>query len=116
MDRAFSRHHKQLDNIEADFTPRQWAIMLADEMRRHPSEVEFVRAAAKLKYREMPFKKPYFALAQQVHKAAPKDSQLNAKLRREFHGLNLLINKVNRDVRMKAKAAGLQVTGLIDQR
>jgi hypothetical protein len=38
---------KRLDKIELRLTPKQWAIRLADEMRRYPSQGEFMKAIAK---------------------------------------------------------------------
>ncbi len=56
-----STNSKRLDNIELKLTPKQWAIRLADEMRRYASE-EDLKAIAKGTYRQSPYIKPFYAL------------------------------------------------------
>ena len=46
---------KRLDKIELQLTPKQWAIRLADEMRRYPSQKDFLKAIGKGTYRQSPF-------------------------------------------------------------
>src|ERR1700729_112536 len=110
------RHFNRFDEInemESNLTPRQWAIMLADEMRRCPSELEFLRAMAELDYRQWPFKRPYFALMEKAKKSDPDES--SAKLRREFHALHSLINIANRETRTRSESCGVRVGGLRDR-
>ena len=39
--------NKRLDKIELHLTPKQWAIRLADEMRRYDSQQDFLKAVGK---------------------------------------------------------------------
>lgn len=97
--------HK-MDDTEVNLAPRQWAIMLADEMRRHPSELAFLQALSELEYWDWPTNKPYFVLIEQAKKSHPgvrqearrERQQRSAKLRKEFCALSQLICIANRDV------------------
>ena len=66
---------KRLDKIEIQLTPKQWAINLAVEMRRYASQEEFLKAIAKGTYRQSPFTKPFYALAQQAEERWPGQNQ-----------------------------------------
>jgi hypothetical protein len=111
-----STRQKRLDKIELHLTPKDWAIKLADEMRRHSSEAGFLKAIAKGIYRELPYVKPFYALAEQAEEChsgtKPGDiraqHQLNRKLRTEFHALKVLIGSVNERIKSKAEANGLR--------
>jgi hypothetical protein len=97
-------NNKRLDKLELELTPKQWALKLAYEMRRYPSQEDFMRGVAKGSYRQSPFARPFFALKEQARehssKRDPKERvseefKLNCKLRKEFHALKHLINSVN---------------------
>jgi hypothetical protein len=113
---AISRARKRLDSIEVDLTPKEWAMRLADEMRESPTQVHFLRAVAKEKYRDWPWVKPFFKLAEQAEvrypRSNPEDTrarnQLNRKLRTEFHTLKRLIANVNETILNKAETNGLK--------
>ena len=40
--------HKRLDGIETHLTPKEWAIRLADEMRKYPDALAHMKALVKL--------------------------------------------------------------------
>ncbi len=91
-------------------------MRLADEMRESPTQVHFLRAVAKEKYRDWPWVKPFFKLAEQAEvrypRSNPEDTrarnQLNRKLRTEFHTLKRLIANVNETILNKAETNGLK--------
>lgn len=107
---------KRLDAVEAALTPKEWAVRLADQMRSHPSEADFMQAIAKGTYEGSPFIRPFLALADQAEAKHPgkKPEDIRAKialnraLRTEYHGLKGLIITVNEAVKMKGEAAGLK--------
>jgi hypothetical protein len=115
---------KRLDNIELKLTPKQWAIRLADEMRRYPSQEDFLQAIGKGSYRQTPFLMPFYALAGQAKERWPESNrehilnevQLNRKLRMEFQALKTLINDVNKTIEIegqtKRQKAALQLSKL----
>jgi hypothetical protein len=115
---------KQLREIELQLTPRQWAIRLADDMRQHFSEEDFLKTIAKSTYREAPYLKPFYMLAQQAEERCPgrnpknvhAKAELNRKLREEFQALKTLINNVNKAIAEKARTnklkAALQASNL----
>ncbi len=111
-----STKQKRLDKIEVQLTPKEWAVRLADEMRRHSCQADFLKAIAKGTYRELPYVKPFYALGEQAEEchpgAKPGDirahHQLNRKLRTEFHALKVLIANVNETIESKAETNGLK--------
>ena len=113
-----SGKHKRLDRVEVGLTPKEWAIRLVDEQRSYCSEVAFFKAVAKGTYREAPFVKPFYALAQQAkehHRASTQVQarhQLNRKLRTEFHRLQLLITDVDENIRDKVEMNRLRISAL----
>ena len=40
--------HKRLDEIETHLTPKEWAIRLADEVRKYPDALAHMKALVKL--------------------------------------------------------------------
>jgi hypothetical protein len=106
--------NKRLDGIECQLTPKQWAIKLADDMRRYPSEEDFLRAIAKGTYRQSPYAKPFHMLAKQAEQRWPERGgekarvELNRKLRMEFHALKMLINNLNEAIKSKANTSRLK--------
>lgn len=108
---------KRLDQIESQLTPKEWAIKLADELRKHPSQADFHASIAKgSSYRDNPVSKPFWALAKQaekLHSGFSRDdglarAQLSRKLRGEYHALKRLIFDANEKTRSKAEVAGLK--------
>jgi hypothetical protein len=103
--------NKRLDKIEVQLTPKQWGIRLASEMRRYPSQEDFMKAIARGTCRESPFAKPSYALSEQAQERWPQQNQehifrqveLSRKLRTEFQALKALINDVNKTIEMKAQ-------------
>jgi hypothetical protein len=103
---------KRLDKIELQLTPKQWAIRLADEMRRYASEEDFLKAILKGTYLQSQFRIAFFALAQQAKLRWPEDIQkeekLNRKLRMEFQALMMLMNNINRRIQIDAETNRLK--------
>lgn len=107
---------RRLDELEVQLTPKEWAIRLAEEMRRHPSEKDFWKSLAKGTYRETPFVKPFFKLAEQAEKRHhAKDAansrlrnRLNRDLRREFAALRGLLWIINDEMDQKAELIKLR--------
>jgi len=102
--------------MELQLTPKESAIRLAAEMRKHPRQEGFWKAITKGTYRDSLIVKPFFKLAEQAEARHPGNSpedirarnQLNRKLRTEFHSLKGLIFKVNETIMSKAETNGLK--------
>jgi hypothetical protein len=98
-----SATRKRLDKIDLQLTPKQWAIRLADEIRRYPSEEDLSMAIAEGTFRHSPFVAPFFKLGEQAEELWPGRSpedirarlKLNRELRGEFQALKWLINNIN---------------------
>jgi hypothetical protein len=107
---------RRLDKIELQLTPKQWAIRLADEIRRYASQEDFMKAMGKGTYRQTPFNMPFYALAQQAKESWPgkspehirKGEELYRKLRMEYQALKMLINNVNREIETKTETIRLK--------
>jgi hypothetical protein len=110
---------KRLDKIELQLTPKQWAIRLADEMRRYASQEDFLKAIGKGTYWQSPFTMPLFTLAQQAKQRWSEDIQkeerLNLKLRMEFQALKILINNINTAINIKAEKNKLKAELLVSK-
>jgi hypothetical protein len=114
---------KRLDAIEVKLTPKEWAIRLADEIRRHPGEPEFLRALAKGAYRESPYVKPFLMLAKQAENRYPGQERENERarhklsraLRMEYQALKSLINNISREVETKTDQGRLKIRALTGQ-
>jgi len=114
---------KRLDGIEVELTPKEWAIRLADEIRRYPCEKDFEWALAKGSYRESPYMKPFFMLVKQAENRYPgleRESvrarqKLSKDLRMEYQALKSLINKVSQDVKTKTETNRLKIVALTSQ-
>jgi hypothetical protein len=108
---------ERLDRIELQLTPKEWAVSLADEMRLHSCQADFLKAIAKGTYRGLPYVKPFYALNEQVEASVPGSTpedvktrnQLARQLRTEFHALKVLIATVNEIMTRKAETIGLKV-------
>ena len=107
---------KRLEEIETYLTPKEWAIRLADEMRKYPDALAHTKALVKLPLRELPVQRPFFAFEKQAAERHPGDepedirarNRLTDALWREFHTLKLLIRQVNVAMRRKVEIIGLQ--------
>lgn len=108
--------HKRLDELESSLTPKEWAIRLVAEMRRHPNALAFTKALAKLPLHELPVRRPYFAFEAQASDRYPGRKpedirfrhQLTDALWKEFHTLKLLIGQVDQAMERKVETIGLQ--------
>ena len=108
--------HKRLDEIETHLTPKEWAIRLADEMRKYPDALAHMKALVKLPLHELPVRRPYFAFEKQAAELHPgnKPEDIRARHRltdtlwREFHTLKLLIRLVNQAMQGKVENIALQ--------
>jgi hypothetical protein len=109
--------HKRLDEIETHLTPKEWAIRLADEERRYPNGLAYMKALAKLPFDELTVRRAFFALEEHAGEQHPgqKPEEIRARhcltdaLWDEFHALKLLIRDVNRAMQGKVESIGLQV-------
>ena len=99
---------KRIDNVETKLTPKEWAIRLADEMRKYPSEIEFYYSF--LNYssiKETPFGKPFFILNKQAEEQHPGHKPENIriqhriarKLRGEYQTLKILMSQSNEKIK-----------------
>jgi hypothetical protein len=108
-----SAQRKRLDKIELQLTPKQWAIRLADEIRRYPSQEAFLKGIAKGTYRGSPSITPFFCLIEQAKERWPRDArkeiELSSKLRMEFQSLKSLINNINNDLMVRVERNRLRV-------
>lgn len=100
---TLSTTKKRLDNIEVYLTPKEWAIRIAREIRKYPSQDEFNRAELKGSYKASLFFRPYDAFEKQIGKQHPGNKQrevetkraLTRQLHSEFHVLKTIILHVN---------------------
>jgi hypothetical protein len=107
---------KRLENIESQLTPREWAIWLADEIRKYPSQDDLTRAELKIAHEESVFMKPYYGLDKQAEDRCPGNkpqdarakNELVRKLRLEFHTLKSIILYVNSDIMWRAETLTLK--------
>ena len=108
--------HKRLDEIETHLTPTEWAIRLADEMRKYPDALAHMKALVKLPLHELPVQRPYFAFEKQAVERHPGDKpddirarhRLTDALWKEFQTLKLLIRQVDRTMQRKVETISLQ--------
>ena len=108
--------HKRLDEIETHLTPKEWAIRLADEMRKYPDPLAHMKALVKLPLHELPVQRPYFAFEKQADERHPGDNpddirarhRLTDALWNEFHTLKLLIRQVDQTMQRKVETISLQ--------
>ena len=108
--------HQRLDQIETHLTPTEWAVRLADEMRKYPDSLAHMKALAKLPLNELPVRRPYYAFEKQAAELHPGDKPENIRARHrltdalwnEFHKLKLLIRLVNQAMQCKVEIISLQ--------
>lgn len=106
---------KRIDKIEGQLTPKQWAISLADEMQKYPSQVAFFSSFGPV-LEELPWMKPFPAFDKLAEEKYPgKNSediraknQLTEKLSREYQVLKLLILDTNEIIQNRIGRAGLE--------
>ncbi|MGD0253267.1 MAG: hypothetical protein ABSC01_11285 [Verrucomicrobiota bacterium] len=107
---------KRLEEIETYLTPKEWAIRLADEMRKYPDGLSHIKALVKLPLRELPVQRPFYAFEKQAGERNPDDEPEDIRARNrltdalwcEFHTLKLLIRQVNDAMQRKIEIIGLQ--------
>jgi len=107
---------KRLDQIEIYLTPKEWAIRLADAIRKYPSQDEFTKAELKTPYTESPFRRPYGLLQQQAEVQALGNErrsveairQLTKRLQSEFCTLKTIILEVNTFLLLDAETLRLK--------
>jgi len=108
---------KRLDEIEGQLTPKDWAIRLVDEFRKHPTLEAFFKDSAKAgQAKDSPLTRAYHALSDQAEKQYPgkrpedirAKSKLSRELRTAFHALKLLAIEINEDIIKRAEKAGLE--------
>jgi hypothetical protein len=108
--------HKRLDEIETHLTPKEWAIRLADEMRKYPDALAHMKALVKLPLHELPVQRPYFAFEKQAAERHPGDNPDDIRARHrltdalwgEFHTLKLLVRQVDQTMQRKVETISLQ--------
>ncbi|HEY5504002.1 MAG TPA: hypothetical protein VIK28_02500 [Sedimentisphaerales bacterium] len=108
--------HKRLDDIETHLTPKEWAIRLADEVRKYPDALAHMKALVKLPLDELPVRRPFFAFEKQADEQHPGDKPEDIRARHrltdalwgEFHTLKLLIRQVNQAMQQKVERIGLE--------
>jgi len=112
-----STNMKRLDEVEIQLTPKEWAIRLADEFRKHPAMDAFFRAMGEAGPPENTLLfKPYEALQNQAEDRFPGNRpeevhariKLNRALRKEFHTLKLLAIEINQDILKRGEVNGLK--------
>ena len=108
---------KRLGEIEVNLTPKEWAVLLADEVRKYPSIYEAIKAGLKLPPdKAIIFQKPIKALIEQAEKShpgkKPEDmaayNQLSGKLWTDFTTLRNIILQVNKNVTERLEVYGLK--------
>lgn len=108
---------KRLDEIEIQLTPKEWAIRLADEIRKYPSVNEFNKAYLKVPDHEsIVSNRPYRAIAKQVELQFPgnKPDEIrahNAQMKRlwlEYDMLRNIVFTINKDVSNRIEIYGLK--------
>jgi hypothetical protein len=106
-----SAKQKRVDRIWVQLTPKDWAIWLADHIRKYQCQDDFMKAAAQGTLEKSPQFIPLFALARQAQGRQPgwKPEDIKArekvdrKLRTEFLALKTLIVEVNKAIYIKAE-------------
>lgn len=108
---------KRLTEIEAHLTPKEWAIIMADELRKYPSYDEAIKAALKLPPNEaVILDKPYKAFTEQAEKShpgkKPEDiaayNQLHRKLWIEYTTLRNILCQTNITIMERLEVYGLK--------
>ena len=113
---TLSTTKKRLDSIEIHLTPKEWALRLADEIRRYPSMNNAMRAELKGPYKESLFQRPYDLLEKQAEeRESGKTRQsvearhwLIRKLQSDFHLLKTIVLEVNLCILQGAEALRLK--------
>ena len=108
---------KRLGEIEAQLTPKEWAIMLAVEVRKYPAFDDALKAGLKLPPEEaITHQKPFKAFIEQAEKShpgkKPEDiaayNQLSRKLWTEFTTLRNVLFQININVTERLEVFGLK--------
>ncbi len=108
---------KRLGEIETKLTPKEWAIMLADEVRKYPTFDDAIKAELKTTPdKAITQQKPFRALMAQAEERhpgkKPEDmaayNQLSGKLWTDFTTLRTVIFSINIDVSRSLEIYGLK--------
>lgn len=108
---------KRLGEIEAKLTPKEWAIMLAAEIRKYPSFDDAIKAELKIPPEEaITQQKPFKAFMEQAEKShpgrKPEDmdayNQLSRKLWTDFTTLRTILFQSNINVMERLEVYGLK--------
>jgi hypothetical protein len=103
---------KRIDNVELKLTPKEWAVRLADEMRKYPSENGFQFSLLNyLSDQETPFGKPFFILNKQAEEQHPghkpedirSQHRIARNLRGEYQTLKKIIFQTNEKLKSKVE-------------
>ena len=113
--------NKRLDEIETHLTPKEWAIRLADEMRKYPGVVAYMKALVKLPLHELPTQRPYYVFEKQASELHPgsKPDDIRARHRRtsalwnEFHTLTLQIRDVVMTMEWRGEIIGMKAAAML---
>jgi hypothetical protein len=113
---TLSTTKKRLDSIEIHLTPKEWAIRIADEIRRHPSQDDFTKVELKRPYKESLFQRPYDLLEKQAEERESGKTRQNVearhwlrrKLQSDFHLLKTIVLEVNLCILQGAEALRLK--------
>ena len=107
---------KRLEEIEIKLTSKEWAIQLVDEMRKYPTETDFLKTMAQGVIQDSLIWKPFLKLAEQAEKCfsgkKPENIRaryhLDRKLQTEWHMLKNLIFTVNENTNNQVESTGLK--------
>jgi hypothetical protein len=113
--------NKRLDEIETHLTPKEWAIRQADEMRKYPGVVPYMKALAKLPLHELPMQRPYYVFEKQAGELHPgsKPDDIRARHRRtaaqwnEFQALSVLIRDVGMTMEWRGEIIGMKAAAML---
>ena len=104
---TMSSKTKRLEAVEVQLTPKEWAIRLADEMRKDGMEFILKDASAF---------KAFHSLRKQAEEKypgnKPEDVSARNRLYRdlsiEFHALKKMTGKINEEIQKRAEVGGLE--------
>lgn len=111
-----SSKQNRMDGIQDQLTPKDWAMWLADEIRRYPSFFDFFSAVAQGTFQQAAPFLPFFRLRRQaslrhrdwIKEGANGERKLSRKLRTEFLALKTLIFEINQTIVLKVAHSGLR--------
>ena len=104
--------HKRLDELECYLTPKDWALQLVAEMRKHPDEESFLKSILEVPFEDCILFKPFMKLRVQSERRYPGKEWEDVEARRgiqrelqtECQKLKLSIKIVNDVIKERANA------------